>query len=50
MCECFKNCDCNCNCEETKNGVKIEITSQNAQSIDKIKKLINACKEICSCC
>lgn len=50
MCKCFDKCNCNCNCEETKNGVKIEITSEDAESREKIKKIINACKDICSCC
>lgn len=48
MCKC---CDkCNCNCEETKNGIKIEITTDDKDCAEKMKKIINACKDICSCC
>lgn len=47
MSKCCNNCDCNCNCEEIKNGLKIEITSDDSECAEKLKKAAEFCKQLC---
>ena len=48
MCKCLDQFDCNC--EEIKNGIKIEITSKDEKNIENFKKIVELCKQFCSCC
>lgn len=44
-------CGMDCNCEETENGFKLEVKSNDKEKTDLLKNVIKSVKQLCcSCC